>query len=218
MAGSRSGSGSSSDFTLSARSRFWNAIRPVLASSISSVLIECWVDFPCRTTVASGGRHVGRRPGHQDRRRVEHLGVVPLATPGEEREPDGEQEAIGAPMIADHGVELAQEVQPRGRLRRDRRVDQVDGLDQPSADLSLAGGRQDHLVEERLEVALREVAAQEAGAGVVVGLPVQQARLEADQEHEPVVEAGATDAPLVDQRLGGAPGSNPAVADASTWT
>ena len=82
---------------LADRSRFWKAIRPVLASSIRTVSSECWVAFPWRTTVASGGAMSAGGPAIRIDRSRAPRGRY-LAAPREEGEPDHHQRVTGAPI------------------------------------------------------------------------------------------------------------------------
>ena len=79
--GSVSGSGSSSDLTSDTRSRFSKLIRPLPASSTRSRVDRVLVGAALADDGRQRRRHLRRRAGHQDRRRVDELGVVALAAP-----------------------------------------------------------------------------------------------------------------------------------------
>ncbi len=67
-------------------------------------------------------------------------------------------------------------------------------------EVGLQEQRQHVVVEDRLALAVRQVRGLEPGRGIELDLAVLQARIEVEEDDQPVVEPGSTDAPLVDQR------------------
>ena len=145
-------------------------------------------------------RHLGRRPGHQDRRRVGQLRVVAVALPGGKREAQRHDQRQQAARDADQRVGGAVQLQRRDACRRDRGVDLLDRGHQSAADVALLDGRDDHLIAQlRLRV-LRQVGGLETAAGVRAQGAVLEGRVvEAEQDDEAVVESRASDAPFVHQ-------------------
>ena len=126
----------------------------------------------------------------------------------------GPDDRIGrqdAGEVVDRAVVLrVREGRPRRRFDRrrawtagplERRLDDLPERDQDGV-VQVAGSeqRQHVVLVDRLALVVGEVGRREPGTGVELDLAVRQARVELEQDHEPVVDAGATDAPLVHQR------------------
>ncbi len=202
MAGSVSGLGSSSLFTWPTRSRFRNRMNPVPASSIRIVWSASFEARPSRTTVASGGvmpaggpamstdsesRTSGSSPS---RRQV--MNAVP-AVRTKARMPPGIPMTAFATRYA-LSVAVASGVTAASTSSMAARRPPVKS---PSLE-----PRPDDVIDQCLLLVHAQVRHREAATAVRADDAVLQAGLEADQDHESVVEPAATHAPLVQQTLG----------------
>jgi hypothetical protein len=85
-------------------------------------------------------------------------------------------------------------------LRRRRRVDLGERRGEGAVEIAAAKVGQHVVLVDRLALGVRQEGGLEPRAGVQLDLAVLEVRLHVEEDHEPVVEALAPDAPLVHQR------------------
>ena len=142
---------------------------------------------------------VRRRGRHQDRRIVEVDGVLAVATPAEEGPAGQPQEHHRATDQADDRVDLAGALEGVGVLGRRRGADLLERGGECRVEVAGRERRQHVVLEDRLTLLVRQEGGLEARAGVELDLAVLEIRLHVEEDDQPVVEALATDAPLVHQ-------------------
>ena len=182
-------------------SRLWKARRPVPASSASSVFVLCWFARPARTTVASGGVISAGGPAI----RIDGESVSSGSSPSRRHVPPcraqrQQQRQRGAdqpePRIDDPAD------RQRDGVGRHPLLDRVDRVERRGVEVAVGGARHEVALDDAGQRALVDVLADESGAAEQADLAVDEVVVEADQQHQAVVEAGATDAPLIHQRGG----------------
>ena len=100
---------------------------------------------------------------------------------------------------AGRGIDLAGQLQLVGTLRGGRGVDPGQGRVEGAAHVAAAQVRQHLVLVDGLPVGVGQVRVAVAGRGVQLDLAVALALVEVEQDGEPVIEALATDAVLVDE-------------------
>ena len=103
-----------------------------------------------------GGRHLRGRAGHQDRRRVDELGVVALAAPLPPRPAERSEQGERRADQPERRIDLPRAPRARARTSGEAvRVTACDRLDDRPLALSADGERHEGVVDDRLELAPR---------------------------------------------------------------
>ena len=158
-------------------------------------------DLPVAHRGAGRGREAGRRGGDVDRRVVEVDRVAAGAEPGQDRPREDHDEQQRRDDQAEQRVRLAEERDRGGVLGRRVRVDLGHRDDRGAVEVAAAEEREHVLVEDLLALLVGQVRRAVAGPGVQLDLAVARVVLvEVEQDHEPVVDPRAADAPLVHER------------------
>ena len=160
---------------------------------------------PARGTVlenerATCRREIHRRPGHIDRRVVEVVRVTPVAEPREHRPAGEEQEEHGS-ATADDRVDLAGELELLARRGGGRGIHPRHRDERRPVQVALLQERQHVVLVDGLALAVREEG-RHGSPGLHTAAPGRAPRVveQIEEDHQAVVEALASDAPLVHER------------------
>ena len=155
-------------------------------------------DLPVAHRGACRGREAGRRGGDVDRRVVEVDRVAAGPEPLQHRPRHDHDEQQRGDDHAEQRVRLAEERDRGGVLGRRVGVDLGHRDGRGAVEVAAAEEREHVLVEDLLALLVGQVRGAVAGPGIQLDLAVARiALVEVEQDHEPVVDPRAADAPLV---------------------
>ena len=150
---------------------------------------------------AGGSRQVGRRARHEDRGIVEKGRVAAEAQPVEHGPGDQQQQRQWRADQTDDGVENSGATERGGMIGGCIGIHALHCNQESAVEVGSLEFRQHLVVEDRLPLGVAQERRPIAGSGIQLDLAVDSCRVEIEEDHEAVVEATPSHAPLVHQGL-----------------